>query len=387
VIEDVTDEQARAAFPLKWGAVEPGVLPAWIAEMDLRLAPVVEEAVVAALRRGTAGYPRDDGTVGAAYAAFADRHWGWLPPADASVVVGDVIAGIRLVLEVLCPPGPVVVPVPCYPPFREVVAVAGRELVPVVTDPDDDVAELDLEAMEVAFAGGARTLLLCSPHNPLGRVWTRAELEALRELTSRYDVRVVADEIHGPLVLPGATFVPYLTVDPTALVVTSASKAFNVAGLHCAHVLTLDPAERERLRGVPLPMNNSYSPLGILAAATAYEQGDPWLSALVRRLDEQRTLLGSLLADLLPDARMRSFEATYLPWLDLRRYGVADPAAAAVPYGVRLSPGSDYQPGLEGHVRINIATSPDRLTRIVERLSEALAHGTTSASVARTRRR
>jgi cysteine-S-conjugate beta-lyase len=372
VIEDVTDEQARAAFPLKWGAVEPGVLPAWIAEMDFRLAPVVEEAVVAALRRGTAGYPRDDGSVGAAYAAFADRHWGWRPPADASVVVGDVIAGIRLVLEVLCPPGPVVVPLPCYPTFREVVAVAGRELVPVFTAPDDDVAGLDLGAMEAAFADGARTLLLCSPHNPLGRVWTQAELEALRDLTTTYGVRVIADEIHGPLVLPGATFVPYLTVDPTALVVTSASKAFNVAGLHCAFVMTLDPAERERLRGVPLPMNNSYSPLGILAAATAYQQGDPWLASLVQRLDEQRTLLGALLADLLPAARMRPLEATYLPWLDLRRYDVADPAAAAVPHGVRPAPGADFQPGLEGHVRLNIATSPERLTRVVERLSTAL---------------
>jgi cysteine-S-conjugate beta-lyase len=370
VIEDVTDEQARAAFPLKWGAVEPGVLPAWIAEMDFRLAPVVEEAV--ALLRDTAGYPRDDGSVGAAYAAFADRHWGWRPPADASVVVGDVIAGIRLVLEVLCPPGPVVVPLPCYPPFREVVAVAGRELVPVVTAPDDDVAGLDLGAMEAAFADGARTLLLCSPHNPLGRVWTQAELEALRDLTTTYGVRVIADEIHGPLVLPGATFVPYLTVDPTALVVTSASKAFNVAGLHCAFVMTLDPAERERLRGVPLPMNNSYSPLGILAAATAYQQGDPWLASLVQRLDEQRTLLGALLTDLLPAARMRPLEATYLPWLDLRRYDVADPAAAAVPHGVRPAPCADFQPGLEGHVRLNIATSPERLTRVVERLSTAL---------------
>ena len=373
MIEDVTDEEARAAFPLKWGSVEPGVVPAWLAEMDFRLAPVVEDAVVAAVRRGTAGYPpRGDGGVGAAYARFADRHWGWRPPDDAAIVVGDVLAGIRLVLEVVCPPGPVVVPLPCYPPFREVIAVIGRELVPVVTDPDSDVAGLELDGLERAFAGGARTMLLCSPHNPLGRVWTRGELEALRDLTASYGVRVIADEIHGPLTLPGTTFVPYLTVDPTALVVTSASKAFNTAGLHCAFVMTLDPAEQELLRGVPLPMNHSYSPIGMLAAVAAYEHGDPWLASLVHRLDEQRTLLGTLLADLLPDARMRPLEATYLPWLDLRKYGVADPAALAIQHGVQPAPGSNFQPGLEGHVRLNTATSPDRLTAIVERLAAAL---------------
>ena len=117
----------------------------------------------------------------------------------------------------------------------------------MLTDPDADTATLDPAALEAAFAGGARTLLLCSPHNPLGRVWTRAELEAVRDLTARYGVRVVVDEIHAPLVLPGATFTPYLTVDPTAILVTSPSKAFNTPGLHCALLMTLDPAEQERL--------------------------------------------------------------------------------------------------------------------------------------------
>jgi cystathionine beta-lyase len=212
----------------------------------------------------------------------------------------------------------------------------------------------------------------CSPHNPLGRVWTRPELEELRDLAASYGVRVVADEIHGPLTLPGATFVPYLTVDPTALVVTSASKAFNTPGLHCAAVLTLDAGERDRLRGLPLPMNNLYSPLGMLAAVAAYERGDAWLAALVGRLTEQRALLGELLAEHLPRAWMRPLEATYLPWLDLRAYDIADPAALALEHGVRPAPGSNFQPGLEGHVRLNVATSPARLTAMIERLGAAM---------------
>ena len=379
MIVDLTDEQARTALPLKWGAVEPGVVPAWVAEMDYALAPPVVTALSDAVRRGTAGYPPfGDGGVGAAFAGFAERHWAWSPPDDASVVVGDVIAGIRLVLEVLCPPGPVVVPLPCYPPFRDVVAIAGREMLTLELDPDAEDAALDLAAVEEAFRAGARTLLLCNPHNPLGRVPRREELEQLAALARRYDVRVVADEIHGPLVLPGPqrtggpVFTPYLAVDERGILVTSPSKTFNTAGLHTAQVVVLDPAEQARLRGVPMPQNHAYSPLGMIAAAVAWRDCDDWHSALVGRLDEQRALLGDLLAAHLPEARMRPLEATYLAWLDLRAYGHDDPAAAGLGHGVRVAPGTDYQPGLPGHARVNIATSAERLESVVVRLAKAL---------------
>jgi cysteine-S-conjugate beta-lyase len=373
VIRDLSDDEVRAALPQKWGSTAPGVIPAYVAEMDFAPAPVVVETLVDAIRRGTTGYPpQDDGGVGAAFAGFAERHWGWAPPADSAVVVGDVIGGIRLALDVLCPPGPVALPLPCYPPFLQVLEVTGRELVAVPLDPDAETATLDLEALERAFAGGARTMLLCSPHNPLGRVWSRAELEALRDLTTRHGVRVVTDEIHAPLVLPGATFTSYLSVDPTAILVTSPSKAFNTPGLHCALVTTLDPDEQARLRGVPLPMNNAYSPLGMLAAVASYERGDEWVGALVRKLDDQRELLSKLLAERLPLARMRPLEATYLAWVDLREYGVDDPAAVGLEHGVRAAPGDHYQPGLRGHVRLTIATSAERLTAIVDRLAAAV---------------
>jgi cystathionine beta-lyase len=374
MIVDLDDAAARAALPLKWGAVEAGVLPAWVAAMDYALAPPVTAALAQAVARGTTGYPPlgDDG-VGAAFASFAGRHWSWHVPADASVVVGDVIAGIRLALEVLCPPGPVVVPLPCYPPFRDVVALAGRELVAVGTDPDDEDGALDLDRVAEAFRAGARTLLLCSPHNPLGRVASRAELEALAALAAEHGARVVADEIHGPLTLPGATFTPYLSVDPSAILVTSASKTFNVAGLHCAQVVVLDPDRQALLRAVPLPQNHGYSPLGMIAARAAWRDCDDWHAALVARLDGQRTLLADLLARHLPQARQRPLAATYLAWLDLRAYGHDDPAARALAHGVRLAPGGDYHPELPGHARLNVATSPARLTRAVELMAEALA--------------
>ena len=281
----------------------------------LRASPPPRAAPPAAAAPGTAGYPPfGDGGVGAALSGTPTATGRGRPPADASVVVGDVIAGIRLVLEVLCPPGPVVVPLPCYPPFRDVVAIAGRELVPIEVDPDADDAALDLAAVEEAFRAGARTLLLCNPHNPLGRVSSRDELAALADLARRYDARVVTDEIHGPLVLPGATFTPYLSLDERGILVTSPSKTFNTAGLHCAQVVTLDAAEQARLRSVPLPQNHAYSPLRDdqprrSPGPTATTGTRRWSSGSTRT----RTLLVELLATHLAAARMRPLEATYLP--------------------------------------------------------------------------
>ncbi|MGY2701079.1 MalY/PatB family protein [Nocardioides sp. HB32] len=368
MLRDLTDDQARTALPLKWGATEPGVLPAWVAEMDFRLAEPIEDALVRAIRGSALGYPPPADGLGTAFAGFAQRHWSWRVPDDASIATGGVMSGIRLALEALCPPGPVVVPQPCYPPFRDVVAVTGRELVTVDLDPDADVATLDLAAIEAAFAAGGRTFLLCNPHNPLGRAWTRSELEALAELTGRYGVRVVSDEIHAPLVLPDATFTPYPTVDESAVMVTSASKSFNMPAVHGAQLVLLDPADRERVRALPVPAQNTWSSLGVVAGEVAWRDCDEWLAALVERLDRNRALLAD---ELPPKARMRPLEATYLAWLDLRAYA-ADPCAVALRHGVRLAPGGDYQPGLPGHVRLNLATSPDRLAEILHRLVTGL---------------
>jgi cystathionine beta-lyase len=376
VIRDLTDDEARAALPLKWEI--PDVVPAWVAEMDFAQAEPITEALVAAVRRGALGYPPRSEELGATFAGFAGRHWGWEVPAEAAVATGGVVSGMRLALEVLCPPGPVIVPMPCYPPFRDVVEVTGRKVVPIELDADAEDASLDLCAVSRAFAGGARTLLLCNPHNPLGNVPRKEELAALAALAREYDARVISDEIHGPLVLPpldpeGPTFTPYLSVDERGITVTSASKAFNMPATHGAQLVVLDPADRERLAAAPIPAQNTWSSLGVVASVVAWRDCDDWLAALVDRLTSQRALLVELLDARLPDARMRPLEATYLAWVDLREYGVDDPAEAALAHGVRLAPGHDYQPGLVGHVRLNLATSPDRLERVVAGLADALA--------------
>jgi cystathionine beta-lyase len=206
-------------------------------------------------------------------------------------------------------------------------------------------------------------------------VHTREELEGIRDVVVKHGARVISDEIHAPLVLPGAEHVPYLSLDGTAehaVAVVASSKAFNTPGLKCAQIVSADPDTHRRMAAVPMARNDSWSPLGVVGAVAAYRDGDEWLAALVDRFDRLRALLADLLAEHLPLARMRPLEATYLPWLDLRDYGHDDPSAVALGCGVRLSPGHEYHPGLPGHVRMNMATSPERLTEIVRRLGVAL---------------
>lgn len=376
-IVDLTDEQARKALILKWGDVEPDVLPAWVAEMDYALDPVLAAALSQAIADGVTGYPAFSNTtaLGAAYAGFAERHFGWQIDPSWALPTCDVTAGVRVALDVLSDPGAVVLPVPAYHPQLDVAALSGRQRVDLLLDPDAERAELDLDALDALLAAGARTVILNQPHNPWGRVFTRGELEGLRDVVVRHGARVISDEIHAPLVLPGAEHVPYLSLPGTAdhaVAVVAASKAFNTAGLRCAQIVAGDDATRDRLSDIPLARNDSYSPLGVIGAIAAYTDGDGWLASLVQRLDSQRTLLLQLLAEYLPKVRMRPLEATFLPWLDARAYGHDDPCEVAlVRQRVLASPGHLYSPGLPGHLRLNIATSPQRLTTIVKRLAAA----------------
>ncbi|MEZ5093357.1 MalY/PatB family protein [Nocardioides sp.] len=377
LIRDLTDEEARRALA-KWGMAEPDVLPAWVAEMDYALAPVVHDALREAVDAGVTGYPRFEtgGELGEAYAGFAERRYGQRVDPDQVLPVVDVTAGVRVLLDVLCEPGPLVCPVPMYAPQLSIAEVTGRPRADLVLDPDAERAEIDLDRLDRLFADGARTLLLTQPHNPWGRVFTRAELEGIRDVVLRHGARVISDEIHAPLALPGAEHVSYLAIEGTAdhaVVVTAASKAFNTPGLRCAQIVTADPATRDRLLSIPYVRNDSWSPLGVVAAVAAYAHGDAWLDALLARLDGQRSLFGRLLAEQLPEARMRPLEGTYLAWVDLRAYGFDDPAERIlVKERAWLSPGHDYHPGLPGHLRVNLATSPARLTELVRRMAAGL---------------
>lgn len=377
-IVDLTDDEARLSLPLKWG-VPADVVPAWVAEMDYAVDPVVLEAVQRMLADGITGYPLFgwDRELAESYAGWSARHFGWAPEPEAVHPVVDVTAGVRLAIDVFSGPGGVVFPTPGYNAQFGLAGVTGREEVRLDVPASAARAEIDLDRLDRLFADGAQTLILTQPHNPWGRVFTRAELEGIRDVVLRHGARVVSDEIHAPLVLPGAEHVSYLSIEGThdhAVAVVAASKAFNTAGLRCAQVVVPSAADRAVLADQPMSRNDSHSPVGAVAARAAYDHGDPWLASLVERLDQQRALLGELLAAHLPDVRMRPLEATYLAWLDASAYGHDAAAAVALERGrVQVSPGESYAPGTTGQVRLNIATSPGRLTEIVQRLAKAWA--------------
>ncbi len=373
---------------MKWRTYPEDVLPLWVAEMDVPLAGPVLRALTDALALGDTGYPA--GTAYAeALARFAAERWNWDGiDVGRTAIVPDVMLGVVEMLKLVTGPGdPVVVNSPVYPPFYQFVTHLDRRVVEAPLDPG---GRLDLGLLARTFqetaAGGARAaFLLCSPHNPTGTVHTAAELAAVADLAERYGVRVVADEIHAPLVAPGVTFVPYLSVPGAerGLSLMSASKGWNLAGLKAALALAGTGAADDLAR-MPEEVSHGPSHLGVIAHTAALNDGTGWLDALLAGLDTNRRLLAGLLAEHLPAIRYDPAEATYLAWLDCRALGLGDdPAAVFLERGrVALSSGLPFGTGGAGHARLNLATSPEILTEGVRRMAAASARGPrTSARV------
>lgn len=367
----------RRRTSMKWRTHDPDVLPLWVAEMDVPLAEPVAEALHEAVRLGDTGYP-----AGTAYAEalddFAHRRWGWRVPAARTALVPDVMLGIVEVLKLITSPGDtVVVNAPVYTPFYQFVTHLDRR---VAEAPLDAAGRLDLTTLEAAFArateGGRRAAyLLCSPHNPTGTVHTADELAAVAALADDAGVRVVADEIHAPLVLPGARHVPYLSVpgSATGFSLMSASKAWNLAGLKAA-LAVAGSGSADELAAMPEEVGHGPSHLGVLAHVAALRHATDWLDGLLAGLDRNRRLLGELLGRRLPGVRYRPGEGTYLAWLDCRDLGLGDdPAAVFLERGrVALNSGPSFGTGGAGHVRLNLATSPQILQEAVHRMASAL---------------
>ncbi|MEV5506783.1 MalY/PatB family protein [Streptomyces orinoci] len=370
--------ELRRRTSAKWREYPPDVLPLWVAEMDVPLPAPVVRAVTEAVRRGDTGYATGEGYA-AALDGFARRRWGWNGVvAERTTVVPDVMQGIVEVLKLVTGPGDtVVVNSPVYPPFYSFVQHMDRR---VVEAPLGDGHRIDPASLERAFrravAGGRRAAhLLCSPHNPTGTVHTRQELAEVAALANTYGVRVVADEIHAPLVLPGAEFVPYLSVPGAerAFALLSASKAWHLAGLKAA-VAVAGPGAAEDLRRIPPEVSHGPSHLGVIAHTAALAHCDDWLDGVLAGLDENRRLLAELVRRRLPGIRHRPPQGTYLAWLDCRTGGLGeDPAAVFLERGrVALTDGAGFGTGGAGHVRLNLATSPEVLTEAVERMAAVL---------------
>jgi cystathionine beta-lyase len=370
-------DELRRRTSVKWRRYPEDVLPLWVAEMDVPLAEPVAAALRDAIALGDTGYPQ--GTAYAeALAQFAADRWGWTIEVARTASVPDVMLGIVEMLKLVTGPGDgVVINCPVYPPFYQFVEHLDRR---VIEAPLDPAHRIDLDVLEAAFAdasaGGRRAAyLLCSPHNPTGTVHTEQELAAVAELAARHDVRVVVDEIHAPIIYRDSCYLPYLSLPGTesAFALLSASKAWNLAGLKAA-VAVAGATAAQDLAQMPEEVGHGASHLAIIAHTTALRHGRAWLDAVLAGLEDNRRLLGDLLTEQLPAVRYPRPQGTYFAWLDCRALNLPDePAAAFLDRGrVALFPGPNFGTGGSGHVRVNLATSPEILTEAVRRMASSL---------------
>jgi cysteine-S-conjugate beta-lyase len=377
----------RTRTSAKWRSYPADVLPLFVAETDFPLAEPVARALHAAIDRSDTGYIAPENGLGDAFAAFTDARWGWQVDPRQVASTTDVSVGIvETIRRAITPGDGVVINPPIYPPFFDLVPEAGGAIVEVPmlhvgdgygTAADGNGWALDIGGIERAFANGARAFLLCNPQNPLGHPQTVEDLLAVAELVARYDVTVISDEVHAPLTHSDGNFTPFLTVSPEAaehgVVVTSASKAWNLAGLKCAVMVTASERMRALVAGMPEEVTTRTSQLGLIANIAAYTEGVPWLDGELAAMEANRVLLGELIDAQLPGVGYEQPRASYLAWLDFRALGWGDdPGRVALERArVALITGPDFgRPG-RGFARLNFGCSPDVVAEAVSRLAAA----------------
>ena len=363
----------------KWTTHPADVLPMFVAEMDFPLAPAIKETLAHAVEIGDTGYifPEDRATA-KAFSSFASDSWGWSPSPERIAYTTDVSVVIVESLRRLIAPGDgVIIMPPIYPPFFDLVPEAGGTVVEVPLLDDGTSYSMDLNGIEAALAAGARAVLLCNPHNPVGLVHSRDTLEELSRIVARHGAVVVSDEIHAPLTHHGQTFTPYLTVSEEArehgIAAESGSKAFNLAGLKCAMFVAESDRMTQLIDSLPEEVLFRAGLWGLLAARAGFEESRDWLDSTITTVESNFELLGAQLAQKLPQVHLRTPQATYLAWLDMSELGWGeDPAAHALTHArVALSNGPSFgRPG-RGYARMNLACAPETVVEAVDRLAQA----------------
>ncbi|HEX4983729.1 MAG TPA: aminotransferase class I/II-fold pyridoxal phosphate-dependent enzyme [Ilumatobacteraceae bacterium] len=367
-LRSLTVEQARARPGAKWQH-HAAAYAAWVADMDFPIAPVIRDRLIEVARTDV-GYPVWGGKRGVSPAriAFVDRmssRYRWIPNPAWLYEMSDVVQGVRVAVHHLTDPGDrIVLHTPAYHPFLDTIESMQRGIVRVPSPFDHDTLDSTL-AREPA-----RLMILCHPHNPTGHVFTRPELEHLAEIAARHDLVVVSDEIHADLVHDPHGHVPFESLGPEVagrtITLTSASKAFNLAGLRWAIMHAGSDVMRSALGALPDHYFGAPNVMAVEATATAWTAGDAWLESVRSVLEENRHALSDLLAAHLPSVRYTPPEATYLAWLDCHALGLGDdPAVTFRERGVELSPGPQFGVEGNGFVRLNFATSPAILAETI----------------------
>jgi cystathionine beta-lyase len=378
--DTLTLEELTGVVGVKW-TTYPDCIGAFIAEMDFRTAPCVIEALRETVDNGFFGYLPKALAEGlaTACAGWYERATDWRPPAERIHPLPDVLKGLEATLQYYAPKGgKVIVPTPAYMPFLSVPGRLGREVVQVPMAKDDGRWVYDLEALDAAFADGGEVLIVCNPHNPLGRVLTREEMLSISEIVDRHGGRVFSDEIHAPIVYAGHRHVPYASISETAanhtITAIAGSKAWNLAGLKCAQIVLSNDADEERWQKEAWWAGHGASTMGVIASIAAYTQGQEWLDGVLAYLDGNRRWLAEAIEEQLPGVCYSMPEGTYLAWLDFCQTGIEGDLAEyfRAHAHVAVVDGSACGEVGKGAVRFNFAMPRPILQRAISQIAEAV---------------
>ena len=369
----------------KWCAYPANVLPAWVADMDFPVADPIRRFLGGVAERGEIGYPLDPDMdpLPAVFAARQAERFGWQVDPALIEIIGDVNQGMFIVADQFAASDEgIAIFTPIYPPFLDAVRLTGRRLVDCPLVRGAERYEIDFDQFEAAVDRSTRVLFLCNPHNPSGRVLEQDELERIAEVALRRNLVVVADEIHADLVFDGRRHIPFATLSPEVeartITMTSATKAFNTAGLRCAIAAFGADTLRERFNRIPRRLRGGLGALVTTVTRIAWQECDDWLRDVLAYLESNRGLLTKFAAESLPGMRYFPPEATYLAWFDCSELGLAvEPRDFFLEHArVALSPGIEFGANGRDCVRLNFATSHAILTEILERMADALRrHG------------
>ncbi|UQX89566.1 aminotransferase class I/II-fold pyridoxal phosphate-dependent enzyme [Jatrophihabitans telluris] len=367
----------RRKHGVKWRRPGHELLPAWVADMDFAVCPPVLAAIEAELARGDLGYPDwPADPLAQPFAEHMDRRHGWSPDPGRVRSITDIIQGLQVCIELLTNAGdPVATIVPNYPPFLATISTMGRRLVGLPLASDGASWRLDTVAMEETLRSSkAKVLLLVNPHNPTGHIFDETELRAIAEIADRLDLIVISDEIHAELSFEPGRFRPFASLDEAValrtITLTSATKAFNLAGLRTA-VAHVGPVTLwRRWQAAPPDLYGAVNTLGVSATLAAWRSGDEWLTELLGQLRARRDRIDAWVRST-PGVQWIPPQATYLAWLRLAGLG-EDPAVAVRAAGVELSRGLDFGAGGSGFARLNFATSQSVLDEILARVAHTL---------------
>lgn len=368
----------------KWRAFPKEVLPFPVAEMDFPVAQPIRDVLSEMIKHSDLGYLGNIPEMGTAFAGFAKRRWNWAVDSLQVRTGTDVGVAIVELIRIFMKPGEkVLVSSPVYQNFYTWINETRIEKVDVPFVQNESEADgsgwgIDWAGIEKAYKSGIKVHLLCSPHNPIGKVYSRSDLLKIAELAKANGVVVISDEIHAPLTYSEATFVPFLSLGSAAeevgVSVTSASKGWNIAGLKCAIIISQNEKMNEKLNELPVALHYRASLLGAFASVAAFESGEVWLDSVIKNLDENRKLISNLIQSRVPAIGFREPQSTYLAWFDLSKLNLGEKPTDVIleKAKVALNPGSIYGDQFSNFARFNFATSPTLITEAIERIARAL---------------